>query len=63
MGLGFVVKILDGGLDLCPAIVADPFFVVQDPGNCSYGDSRSLGDILNGGHGDILLRSKSVNWY
>jgi hypothetical protein len=51
VGLGLVVEILDGGLDFFPAVVADPFFIVQYAGNRPNSDSRSLGDILDGGHG------------
>jgi hypothetical protein len=51
MGLGFVMKILDGGLNLRATIITDPLFVVQYPRNRPDGYSRSFGDILDGGHG------------
>jgi hypothetical protein len=51
VGLGFVMKILDGDLDFLSAVITNPFFVVQNAGNGPNGDSRMLGDILDGGHG------------
>jgi hypothetical protein len=51
MGLRLVMKILDGGLYFFPAVVTDPFLIVQYARNRSNSDSRALGDILDGGHG------------